>query len=79
MTDWDSKYFDKTYYSHLVQMRKPNGNIYEFVLRDAGLIAEESIFIDDKKENTDAAGALGIQTITHEIGAEVQTIMAHFL
>lgn len=54
-------YFTKAYYSHLVGLRKPNRDIYEFVLKDAGLIATETLFIDDSYNNIDAAKETGLQ------------------
>jgi epoxide hydrolase-like predicted phosphatase len=55
-------YFDKLYYSHLVGLRKPDAAIYHFVLKDAGIRAEETLFIDDLELNISAAAALGFQT-----------------
>lgn len=54
--------FDAFYLSHEIGYRKPNADIYEFVLNQNNLKAEECIFIDDTKENTDAASKLGIHT-----------------
>jgi putative hydrolase of the HAD superfamily len=53
--------FEQFYLSHEINFRKPNANIYEFVLNENDLKASETIFIDDLKENTDAAKELGIQ------------------
>lgn len=55
-------YFTKAWYSHLVGLRKPNLDIYEFVLEDAGLVAGETLFIDDSYNNIDGAKAVGLQT-----------------
>ncbi|MDT7833010.1 HAD family phosphatase [Flavobacteriaceae bacterium S356] len=52
-------YFEKFYLSHEINLRKPDKDIYEFVLRENNLVASETIFIDDTKENTDAAKELG--------------------
>ena len=52
--------FDHFYLSHEIQLRKPNPEIYEFVLTTHNLKADEVLFIDDTKDNTDAAKALGI-------------------
>ena len=52
--------FEKFYLSHEINLRKPNNNIYEFVLEANKLIPEETLFIDDTKENTDAAKLLGM-------------------
>lgn len=54
------KCFEKFYLTHEIHLRKPNLDIYEFVLNENNLNAEETIFIDDTKENTDAANSLGI-------------------
>ena len=54
------KCFEKFYLTHEIHLRKPNLDIYKFVLNENKLIAEETIFIDDTKENTDAANSLGI-------------------
>lgn len=52
--------FDPFYLSHEIHLSKPHADIYEFVLNENNLKPEECIFIDDTKENTDAAAALGI-------------------
>jgi putative hydrolase of the HAD superfamily len=52
--------FDKLYYSHSVKLRKPNVEIYQYVLKDAGLKPWETIFVDDLKENIEAARKAGI-------------------
>lgn len=54
--------FIKAYYSHQIGLRKPNKAIFEFVLTDAQLIAEETLFIDDSLEHINSAQALGIKT-----------------
>lgn len=52
--------FDAFYLSHEINLRKPNLDIYEFVLNKHELKAEECLFIDDTSENTEAAAKLGI-------------------
>jgi len=54
--------FEQFYLSHEINMRKPNVNIYEFVLNENNLIASETLFIDDTKENTDTTTILGIHS-----------------
>lgn len=55
-------YFDKFYLSHEINLRKPDKEIFEFVLNENKIKATETLFIDDTKENTDAAEHLGIHT-----------------
>lgn len=59
--------FHKAYYSHLMKMRKPDPAIYEYVLNENGLKAEETIFLDDNQANLKGAASVGIQTfhVTH--------------
>ena len=52
--------FDKFYLSHEINLRKPDIDIYEFVLNENNLKANECLFIDDTKDNTDTASSLGI-------------------
>lgn len=62
--------FEKFYLSHEIRLRKPNSEIYEFVLSENRLKAEETFFIDDTKENTDAAEKLGITCWNLQVGTE---------
>jgi len=55
-------FFHHAYYSHEMGYRKPETEIYEMVLNEQKLIPAETLFIDDKAENTEAATSLGIQT-----------------
>ncbi|MGZ3765368.1 MAG: HAD family hydrolase [Mucilaginibacter sp.] len=54
--------FEKTYYSHLVGIRKPDSAFFEKVLTENGLNPAETLFIDDIAANLEPAKALGIQT-----------------
>lgn len=57
-----SDYFEKHYYSCRIGLRKPNADIFEFVLRENGLNADETIFIDDSSQHVIGAKACGIQS-----------------
>jgi len=62
--------FEKFYLSHEIHLRKPNANIYEFVVEQNDLVASETLFIDDTKENTDSAKNLGIHSWHLKVGQE---------
>ena len=53
--------FDAFYLSHEIKKRKPNKDIFEFVLDENNLSPEESLFIDDTEENTISASQLGMK------------------
>jgi glucose-1-phosphatase len=78
IVDYETNFFKKVYYSHEINLRKPNVEIYEFVLRDAQLVAEETLFIDDNFDNVEAAKTLNIQTIHHLLGNEIVDALQDF-
>jgi glucose-1-phosphatase len=55
-------YFHKAYYSHRMKMRKPDAEIFEFVLKENQLNPEETLFLDDNVSNLEGAAQTGIQT-----------------
>lgn len=55
-------YFEKAYYSHLIGKRKPYPSTYQWVLEDAGIAAEETLFIDDSFVNIEGAEHAGLRT-----------------
>ncbi|UIR57466.1 HAD family phosphatase [Sphingobacterium sp. SRCM116780] len=55
-------FFEKDYYSHLMGMRKPNKEIFEFVLEAHNLEPQETVFIDDSPQHLKTAKELGLQT-----------------
>ena len=54
--------FDAFYLSHDIHLRKPNRDIFEYVLRENNLTAKECFFVDDNKDNIKTANSLGIKT-----------------
>ena len=54
--------FHRFYLSHEINLRKPDKEVFEFVLNKNNLLATETLFIDDTKENTDVASKLGMHT-----------------
>jgi FMN phosphatase YigB (HAD superfamily) len=56
------RYFENAYYSHLINMRKPDHEIYQYVLQANGLQADETLFLDDNLTNLQGAADIGIQT-----------------
>ena len=60
------KLFDGLLFSGTIKMIKPNHDIYEYFIEKFQLNKEECIFIDDKKENVDAAIKVGIPAIVYQ-------------
>jgi len=62
--------FEKVYFSFEIGMRKPDAEIYQYVLGNHNLLPKHTLFVDDKKENTDSALSLGIQVWNLQVGQE---------
>ena len=55
-------YFEHCFLSQRMHLAKPDARIYEEVIRQANIHPDETLFIDDLKENCEAAEKLGIHT-----------------
>lgn len=58
-----SSFFHKEYYSCNLNMRKPDPEIFEYVLKDSDLEPSATLFIDDGIQNIESAQKLGLHTI----------------
>lgn len=54
--------FERFYLSYEMNLRKPDVEIYEFVLSKNQIEANQTLFIDDTTINTEIASTLGIKT-----------------
>jgi putative hydrolase of the HAD superfamily len=62
--------FEKVYYSYEMGMRKPDPKIFNTILRKHDLSAKRTLFVDDKKDNTDIAESLGLHVWNLQVGKE---------
>lgn len=53
--------FDRVFFSHELNERKPDAAIYQKVIQSLGVAAEEILFLDDSEVNIAAAKAVGMQ------------------
>ncbi|MBL4664329.1 MAG: HAD family phosphatase [Flavobacteriaceae bacterium] len=68
------KVFHKTYYSHLIQKRKPNPSAFQFILDDLNLKPEEVVFIDDSIQHVEGAKSIGINAY-HLVDTDVINLL----
>jgi HAD superfamily hydrolase (TIGR01509 family) len=66
--------FDKMYLSHEVGLRKPNTAIFEYLLKEQNLKAQEVFFIDDSPQHIEIANKLGIKTHHLKNGEEITAL-----
>lgn len=53
--------FEKAYYSHLIRLHKPTEAAYKLIVDENGLIAGETLFIDDSAANVEGAEKAGLK------------------
>jgi glucose-1-phosphatase len=70
--------FHSVYYSCEIGMRKPDREIFEFVLRKNSLVSNETLFIDDSIQHIEGARKLGIQTQLLEKGKTISELLENF-
>jgi putative hydrolase of the HAD superfamily len=63
--DFENQFFIKAYYSHLIQLRKPDIAAYDYVIKDTGLNPTRTLFIDDNYNNILGAYDAGFQVLHH--------------
>jgi HAD superfamily hydrolase (TIGR01509 family) len=68
-------FFEKVYYSCRMNQRKPNAEIFESVLNENNLIAEETLFIDDSPQHVEGALTLGVKAMLLEKNNEVEDLL----
>ncbi|MBA4317687.1 MAG: haloacid dehalogenase [Flavobacterium sp.] len=62
--------FEKVYFSFEIGMRKPDAEIFNYLIQKHELSVKNTLFVDDKKENTDAALSLGFHVWNLQVGQE---------
>lgn len=62
--------FDKVYFSFELGMRKPDVEIFNYIIKKHDLTPKRTLYIDDKKENTEIAESVGLKVWNLQIGQE---------
>jgi len=69
-------YFDKLYLSFQIGCTKPDPGIFRTMIDDAGLIPEETLFIDDGASNVRAGQEFGFKTYQPENGEDFRYLFS---
>ena len=72
------KFFDKLEEDEL-KLYKPDPAFFRYALNDAGIKAEETLFIDDSQTNLDSASSVGIHTMLARTDVDWTQEMAELL
>ncbi len=57
---------DALYASHLIGYAKPDVRFWQYIMEKEGFTPEETLFIDDREENVEAARSIGIDAFLYE-------------
>jgi len=70
------QYFEKTYFSSAIGMRKPDSKIFEFVCSENKLDPAKTVFIDDSPQHIEGAKSAGIEAFLLEKNQEVSSLFS---
>jgi glucose-1-phosphatase len=70
-----SEIFEKLYYSHVLGMRKPDREIFEFVLNDSQISPAETLYIDDTLAHIESAATLGVRVYHLQVPEKLTDIL----
>lgn len=70
-----NSFFHKVYLSHEIGMRKPNKEIFDFVLKENELDPQRTLFIDDTAGHLEGAKKCGIRTFHLAPGMKLENII----
>lgn len=76
--NWD-QYFHSIYYSHEMNMRKPDYEIFQEVIKKENIDPRETLFIDDTLENVQAALACGWHAIQHDPTEKIENKLKEYI
>ncbi|MBP8066518.1 MAG: HAD family phosphatase [Flavobacterium sp.] len=62
--------FEKVYFSYEIGLRKPDPEIFNYIINRHNLEPQRTLFVDDNKHNTEVAANLGLQVWNLEVGKE---------
>lgn len=74
-----SALFEKDFYSNEIGFRKPSAESFQEIIRLSGIVAAESLFIDDSKANVEAAITSGLKGFWLEPGKKIENIFQKYL
>lgn len=67
--------FEKLFLSFRMHVVKPEPEIFLRAVREAGLQASETLFIDDSEKNCRAAASVGLQTAHYIPGTDLESLI----
>jgi len=79
ITDFDTLFSESPFYSHDMQMRKPELQIYNSLIEQTNINPAETLFIDDNIDNVNAAISAGWKAVHHDPTTEIINQLPKYL
>lgn len=70
--------FERMFLSYEMGLAKPDSAIYQRVMEETGIVAGETLFLDDSRSNVEAAKSLGMQAYLVPMN-ELETVLQQVL
>lgn len=70
--------FEKSFYSHILQARKPEEAAFEKVIALAGVLPGETLFVDDFRPNVDGGARLGLRGYHYIAGTDLCQVFGYY-
>ncbi|MBT8229360.1 MAG: HAD family phosphatase [Bacteroidia bacterium] len=77
--DFEERFFDQVFYSHIIGKRKPDLETYRYVEENLGISGENILFIDDMEENVLAARNCGWNACVHNPAHSIENKFSEYL
>lgn len=71
--------FSKAYFSHEIGMRKPDKEVFDFILNENNIPRTKLLFVDDSLQHIHGANSAGINTLFLEKGKVIESELTFLL
>lgn len=72
-------FFIRPYYSHLIGLRKPHLEVFDFIVKDAGILPQETLFVEDTLPNLESAAKLGFKSVLINKGELIENKLDYLI
>lgn len=79
IADWPDNLFNGIYFSNEIHLRKPDADCFNFVINNAELNKDKTLFIDDRQDNITGAQNVGLKTLRLESQELLYKIFENYL
>ena len=79
ISDFEDRFFNQVFYSHIIGRRKPDEEVYAYVTDALGIQVSDVLFIDDMTSNVEAAKKYGWNAIKHDPKTEIVDMINTYL